>query len=287
LHHYRELRRVVREDVLRDEPERLLVLRAVARPPLAPAFFTDMRPPVFERELDFRADVLRLEPDDLRAVLDLRELVLRDDVLREPALREPVLRELVLRELVLRAVARPPFAPAFLTDMRPPVEVLRPDVLRADVLRAPVLRADVFREDDVLRADVLREDEPLFERELVLDFLRDVPLFLREPELRVDPERELELREELRVPERDEERVVAGTARATSAASSAVVSPIAESPHISSAVSPLESLIEPAVDVSFVSPVPLQSSWVINDLLFGLRVHDSLPRPFVTCNADG
>jgi hypothetical protein len=61
--------------------------------------------------------------------------------------------------------------------------------------------------------------------------------------LRVDPERELELLPE----ERDEERVVAGTA-------------MVRSPHVSSAASAVGSLHEPAFDIS---PVPLQSSWVI------------------------
>jgi hypothetical protein len=95
--------------------------------------------------------------------------------------------------------------------------------------------------------------------------------FLREEELRVDPERELdfvELRPDEREPERDDERVVAGTARAISAGSSlvSVVSPIADSPHVSSA-SAVGSLHEPAVDVSDASPVPLQSSSVMYDLL--------------------
>jgi hypothetical protein len=61
--------------------------------------------------------------------------------------------------------------------------------------------------------------------------------------LRVDPERELELLPE----ERDEERVVAGTA-------------MVRSPHVSSAASAVGSLHEPAFDIS---PVPLQSSWVM------------------------
>jgi hypothetical protein len=60
--------------------------------------------------------------------------------------------------------------------------------------------------------------------------------FLAPDLLREDPERELELRE----PERDEDRVVAGTARATSALSSFVTSPIAASPHVSSAASAVD-----------------------------------------------
>jgi hypothetical protein len=76
--------------------------------------------------------------------------------------------------------------------------------------------------------------------------------FLRPPELRVDPERD---------EERDDERVVAGTATARSASAPSVASPIAESPHVSSA-SAVGSPHEPALGVE-ASPVPLQSSWVI------------------------
>jgi hypothetical protein len=122
---------------------------------------------------------------------------------------------------------------------------------------APALRADVLRADVFLRVElafVLR----------ALDFRADV--FLRE-----DPERELELRAALLLPderelEREEDRVVAGTARATSSTlSSSVVSSKVGAPHVSSAVSPLDgSLSEPAVDGSSVSAVPPQSSWVIN-----------------------
>jgi hypothetical protein len=82
--------------------------------------------------------------------------------------------------------------------------------------------------------------------------------FFRDEELRVDPERELE-----RELERDDERVVAGTVTARSA------------PSLVSAASAVSSLDEPS-----------QSSWVIDDLLSRMRVHDSLPRCFLTCNAD-
>jgi hypothetical protein len=73
---------------------------------------------------------------------------------------------------------------------------------------------------------------------------------LRDDEL-LDPERELEL-------ERDEERVraaMAGTFSARSSLLNPSISSIDGSPH------------EPALDVGDVSPVPLQSSWVIDDLL--------------------
>jgi hypothetical protein len=147
---------------------------------------------------------------------------------------------LALRAEVFRAVARPPFAPAFLTD-----GLLRAEVFfRAPVLRAVVLRAAVLRVELVLLAVFLRAELVL--RALVLravDFLRLEPLDL----LREDPEREVLL------DEREEERVVAGTAtaRATSAPSSIDASPMAESPHVSSATSvPIDlSLGESALDV--------------------------------------
>jgi hypothetical protein len=105
-----------------------------------------------------------------------------------------------------------------------------------------VLRAPPVLLDDVLRAElVLREEEP--ERAAVL----------------LPDERE---------PERAEERVVAGTAMARVAPvlSSLDASPMAESPHVASAnwFSVDVPLSEP---VLLVPPVPLQSSWVINDLL--------------------
>jgi hypothetical protein len=231
------------------EPPLLRVedLRAelVLRPELA--FFLE---PLVLRAPVLRADVLRdelvffreppvLRADVLRAVVFFRAPpVLRADVLRAVVLRADDLRAelvflrvpLALRAEVLRAVARPPFAPAFLTDG------LRPDVLRDElvffrappVLRADVLRAVVLRVELVLLAVFLRAELVL--RELVLP---DVPVLRLEPPdlLREDPERELLL------DERDEERVVAGTAtaRATSALSSIDGSPMAESPHVSSA----------------------------------------------------
>jgi hypothetical protein len=93
---------------------------------------------------------------------------------------------------------------------------------------------------------------------LALDFLDED---LREEDERV-PERE-----ELRDPERDEERVAAAMAAgAISALSSADASPMADSPHVMSAAGGAadDSLNEPTFDMSDVPPVPLQSSWVIN-----------------------
>src|SRR5262249_5958241 len=76
-------------------------------------------------------------------------------------------------------------------------------------------------------------------------------------------------RVELRVPERDDERVAAAMAAgAVSSISSVVASPMADSPHVASAAGASDdSPHEPGGDVSDVSPVPLQSSSVINDLL--------------------
>src|SRR4029079_6216172 len=86
--------------------------------------------------------------------------------------------------------------------------------------------------------------------------------------------------------ERDDDRVVAGTATVRSASALSVASPIAASPHASSA--PADgSFHEPALDVSDASPVPLQSSWVMYDLLSRIARARSLPRGFLTCNADG
>jgi hypothetical protein len=124
--------------------------------------------------------------------------------------------------------------------------------LRAVVLRAVVLRAAVFffAAAFFLVPDFFADDF------FAVDFFRD-------------EERELE-----RELERDDDLVVAGTVTARSA------------PSLVSAASADSSLKEPAFNVCDVSPVPPQSSWVINDLLVGLRVHDSLPRCFLTCNAD-
>ena len=182
------------------------------------------------------------------------------------ALRVPVLRA-VERLAVLRFFAVPRFAVLFLAVLRffavPRFAVLRLAVLRFAVDRFAVERfAAVFFFDE----DFLAEDF------LALDFFAE--------DLREEDEREELL--ELRELERDEDRVAAAMAGAASALSMLDVSPMAESPHVSSAASAVgESLNEPAVDVS-VSPVPLQSSWVINDLLSRIA-RARFPTTFV-CN---
>jgi hypothetical protein len=100
---------------------------------------------------------------------------------------------------------------------------------------------------------------------LAVDFFFAVDFF-RAPE-----EREL-------LEERDDERVVAGTATMRSASALSVASPIA--------ASAAGSFHEPALDVLDASPVPLQSSWVMYDLLSRIARARSLPRGFLTCNAD-
>jgi hypothetical protein len=134
------------------------------------------------------------------------------------------------------------FAVDFFAPDRFAVERLAVDFFAVDFL-APDRFAAVFFVPDFFAPAFFAED-------------------FREDE-RDEPEREDELREL----ERDDDRVAAGTARAISAESSLVASPISEPPHASSAASVIsgESLHEPAVDVSSdISPVPLQSSWVIN-----------------------
>ena len=131
-------------------------------------------------------------------------------------------------------------------------------VLLLAVLRFAVLRFAVDRLADERLADerVFVPDffAPAF---LALDFLAEV--------LRVEEERDPE-RVELREPERDEERVAAAIAAgAVSSTSSLVASPIGGSLQVTSAAGASDdSLHEPVFDVSDVSPVPLQSSWVIN-----------------------
>jgi hypothetical protein len=73
--------------------------------------------------------------------------------------------------------------------------------------------------------------------------------------------------------DRDEERVRAGTVRGVDSCS---VCPNPSGPPVDHSVG------ESATDVS-VWPVPLQSSWVIYDLLGLVAWHDSLPR--LLCNA--
>jgi hypothetical protein len=132
-------------------------------------------------------------------------------------------------------------------------------------LRAVVFRVAVFRfgADDLFAA--------------VFFFAAD---FFFAPDFRADEERDVELLEELREPEREEDRVRAGMAATGSALS--CESPMAASPHVSSAASADGSLNKPALDVSDVSPVPLQSSWVTTDLL-GRFARARFPTTFV-CN---
>ena len=145
------------------------------------------------------------------------------------------------------------------------------------VPRFAVVRLAVVRFFAVLRLAAVLFFVPDF---LALDFF--ALAFLAE-DLRVEAERDPE-REELREPERDEERVDAAMAAgAISALSMLDASPMAESPQVTSAVgSSDDSLHEPADDVSDVSPVPLQSSWVINDLLSRIA-RARFPTTFV-CN---
>jgi hypothetical protein len=144
--------------------------------------------------------------------------------------------------------------------------------LRAVLFLAVDLRAVLFFAVD-LRAVLFLA--VLF---LAAAFLRGAAFFFEDEE-RFFAELRAVLRPELREPERDEERVVAGMAAAPSVLSVLDASPMAESPHV--------MLDEPASDVSPVVPVPLQSSWVINRPPGSdCDVHDSLPRCFVTFNAD-
>jgi hypothetical protein len=129
--------------------------------------------------------------------------------------------------------------------------------LAVERLAAVRFAAVFFFAPDFLAPDFLALDF------FALDFF--APDFFAEA-LREEDERDE--REELRVPERDEERVAAAMAGATSALSRPDASPMAESPQLMSAAGASDvSLNEPAFDVCDVSPVPLQSSWVINDLL--------------------
>jgi hypothetical protein len=146
--------------------------------------------------------------------------------------------------------------------------LFRAVALRAVPFFAVLLRAVLFRAV-LLRAVALRA-VPFFAVLLrAAAFLRGAAFFFEDDvrffdELLEDPERELELRDvlrpELREPERDEDRVVAGMAGAASLSSEFDASPMAESPHV--------MLDEPTSDesspASSAAPVPLQSSWVID-----------------------
>jgi len=97
------------------------------------------------------------------------------------------------------------------------------------------------------------------------------------PDFLAEDVRDVELLEELREPERDEDRVRAGMAATGSAIS--CESPAADSPHVSPAACADGSLNKPA-DVCDDSPVSLQSSWVTTDLL-GRFARARFPTTFV------
>jgi hypothetical protein len=236
---------------------------------------------VFRFAVDFFAAVFRFAVDFLaveRLAVDLRAVVFRFAVDFFAAVFRFAVDFLAVD---LRAVFR--FAVDFFAvDLRAVVFRFAVDFLAVD-LRAVVFRFAV----DFLAVERLAVDlravvffaavfflAPVF---LAVDFFFAVDFF-RAPVLRVDPEREL-------LEERDDERVVAGTAIARSASALSVASPIADSPHACSA-SAAGSFHEPALDVFDASPVPLQSSWVMYDLLSRIARARSLPRWFLTCNAD-
>ena len=164
----------------------------------------------------------------LRAVVFLRATVLRAvDALRAAVFRTAVFfRAVVFRAAVLRAV-----------------------VFRAAVLRAVVFLTAVFR----------------FGAAFLLTAVFFFAAVFFAPDFLAEDVRDVELLEELREPERDEDRVRAGMAATGSAIS--CESPAADSPHVSSAASADGSLNKPASDVCDDSPVSLQSSWVTTDLL--------------------
>jgi hypothetical protein len=140
-----------------------------------------------------------------------------------------------------------------------------------------VFRAVVFLRAVVFFAAVFRFGAADFLLTAVFFFAAD---FLLTPALRADDVRDVELLEELREPERDEDRVRAGMAATGSAIS--CESAMADSPHVSSAEAADGSLNKPAFDACDVSPVPLQSSWVTTDLL-GRFARARFPTTFV-CN---
>jgi hypothetical protein len=166
--------------------------------------------------------------------------------------RFAVLRFAAVRFLAVPRFAVLRFAAVFLFA----VPRFAVDRLAVERLAAVRFAAVFFFAPDLLAPDLALDF-------FALDFF--APDFFAEA-LREEDERDE--REELRVPERDEERVAAAMAGATSALSRPDASPMAESPQLMSAAGASDvSLNEPAFDVCDVSPVPLQSSWVINDLL--------------------
>jgi len=140
--------------------------------------------------------------------------------------------------------------------------VFRAVLLRAVLLRAVLLRAVLFFLAAALRGDALRAADFLAVDLRAVDFLA---VDLRAVDFFAVAFFAVDLRAvlffallffERDALEREVERVAAGTARATSSLSFVVVS--------------------------------FKSSWPIKDLLRRIaHMHDSLPRCFVTCNADG
>ena len=260
---YRELRRAVRE-------------REAVRPPALRAvlfLLDDLRLAVFRLAAVFFLVVAFLAVD--RLAVDFLAVDFLAAVLRFAAVFFFVVAFFAvdLRAAVLRLAAVFFFAAVFfavvffraVVFLRVVVDLRAAVFLRAAVaFFAPALRAV-----DAFFFAALFFFAPAF---FALDFFA-AAFFRVEPE-REDPERELEL-------EREDERVRAGMARAISALSSDDVSPMALSPQVSSA-SADGVLHEPASDVSDVSPVPLQSSWVINDLLSRIA-RARFPTTFV-CN---
>jgi hypothetical protein len=186
--------------------------------------------------------------------VDLRAVLLRAVVFRAVLLRAVLLRAVLfflaaaLRGDALRA------ADFLAVDLRA-VDFFAVD-LRATVLRAVLLRAVDFFAVDFRAVDFLAVDLRAVDF-LAVDF-RAVD-FLAVAFFAVDLRAVLFfalLFFERDALEREVERVAAGTARATSSLSFVVVS--------------------------------FKSSWPIKDLLRRIaHMHDSLPRCFVTCNADG
>ena len=161
----------------------------------------------------------------------------------------------VLRAEVFRAVARPPFAPAFLTEGRP--------------ASGRLLRAPPSCEPVVLRAAVLRVDWSCWPSSCEPSWSCDCSSCARPSCGSSHPTCFEKSRSGSGSSTAAEERVVAGTATAVLPQPLAIdASPMAESLHVSSAVFGAVRRLahESALDVS-ASPVPLQSSWVINDLL--------------------
>jgi hypothetical protein len=291
--YFEELRRAVarvREPVERDD----VVLRAVARPPLAPALRTLIARPVE------RFAVLRFAVERFAVV---RLAVERFAVLRFAVERFAVLRFVVERFAVLRfavdraAVAR--FAVERFAVLRFAVErfaVLRFAVLRFAVERAAVVRFAVERfaglRFAVERFAVVRL---AVERFAVLRFAVE-----RFAGLRFAVERFAVLRARVDAPERaEDDRDTAANERDADGSPASVIdgSPVVCSlvPPDVDPISNDESDSDPpsdgspphdvpaAPDVSSVrSPVSLQS-WVMNDLLIGIA-RGRFPRTCV-CNA--